>query len=297
MSAILDAAKPLADVLFSREATPQDLATPERRARLDQRLKALTGAILDPAVRGHYERDIRDRLYQALRSSGQGRGGLAQGRQLTRPGQGMPGQGMRHSAGPQHKRMGQGGSGRGGNKAWAQPLGASDSLRNSSLAIGTTVTVPQREALLLRAVVTHPWLIEENAENLATLTLTSDVLVKLKDAILSAYAREKTLDSEELRTHLNQRGFASTLVAIEQMATHRRDRFAEASADRDTVHAGWSNAYALHERTSGGRRSLEAAERAWHEDPSPEAFEQIVELQHRLVAQASDDAASNDASL
>ena len=285
MTGILDAAKPLSDVLFSREATPQDLATPERRARLEQRLRTLTTQIADGHVRGHYERDIRDRLYQAMRAAKQG---ASQGGKGNTPGSPF-----------QSKRAGGSGFARSGSgtKGVAFPPRPSDSLRNSSLAIGTTVTVPQREALLLRAFISHPWLIEEKAEALASLTLGSEPLVRLKDALLSAQACEKTLDSAELSSHLQQRGFASTLVAIEHMATHRRDRFAEVSSDRETVLAGWSNAYALHERTAGGRRSLEAAERAWHDDPSPQSYEQIAELQQRLQAVADDDPGGGEASI
>jgi DNA primase len=269
MAAILNAPRPLVDVLFERESSAQDLSTPERRAKLDQRLRDLTKIIADAGVRSHYERDIRDRLYQAQRAAAPGR---------NQAGPRSPGAPFQKRQGPQFKgKPGQG---------FVQPPQASSSLRNSALASGTTVTLPQREAILLRACIYHPWLIDERAEQLAVLTLTSAALVKLREELLLAHAAEKTLDREQLRSHLTQRGFASTLVAIEQMATHRRDRFAEASADRETVEGGWTDTCALHERMSGLRRSLELAERVWHEDASPEAFDQIVELQQRVAAEA-----------
>ena len=268
MGGILNAARPLVDVLFERESAAGDLSTPERRARLDQRLRELTKGILDPGVRGHYERDIRDRLYQALRA------------QRTEPSR-RPVGGTKAVRGPASQGQRGQQSGRLGQANAAQAH-ASSSLRNSALAASSTVTVPQREALLLRAAINHPWLIGERAEALADLPLTSQALLGLREALLSAHANEKTLDREELRSHLQQGGFASTLVAIEQMATHRRDRFAEVSADRETVEAGWMHAYALHERMLGLRRSLEAAEHAWHEDASLESLNTIVELQRRL---------------
>ncbi len=65
MDRVLAQARPLAEVLFEREWASGDWSTPERRARLEQQLHALTGQIADPSVRAHYERDIRQRLYAA----------------------------------------------------------------------------------------------------------------------------------------------------------------------------------------------------------------------------------------
>lgn len=281
MSSILKASRPLVDVLFERESSADDLSTPERRARLEQRLRELTAKIADPGVRGHYERDIRDRLFQAMRAAG----GAKSGGGRTYVGQAAPKSNRAPSA------RGKAGA------PWQQlagPAHASSSLRNSALVSSTTINVPQREALLLRAAINHPWLIEERAEAIAELPLTSQILADLRNAMLSAHASEKTLDSNELRYHLQRVGFASTLVAIEQMATHRRDRFAEASTDRKTVEDGWSHAYALHERQLGLRRSLDAAERAWHEDQSPDAERLVFELQQRLASESVPEPSSDE---
>ena len=269
MTGILKAARPLVDVLFERESALSDHSTPERRARLEQRLRELTRGIQDPGVRTHYERDIKDRLYRAMRPQ------AAAARRVT---------GQFTSQAPGKPRFQPGGRGPAGQRPGQPPLPAqaSSALRNSALAAASSVTLPQREALLLRAAVNHPWLIGERAEALADLPLTAEPLLKLREALLSAQASEKTLDSEVLRSHLHNGGFAGTLVAIEQIATHRRDRFAEVSADRETVEAGWTHAYALHMRVLGGRQSLDAAEHVWHEDPSIEAYHAIVELQLRL---------------
>ena len=278
MDGVLKAALPLVEVLFARETAMGDTSTPERKARLEQRLKELTSAIADLVVRGHYERDIRGRLFQVMRAEGSAKFGG--GTYVGNAGGGGPSK----SAWKGNPRGGGGGKWNG--KKEVGPAQASSSLRNSALAMGSTVTVPQREALLLRAAVNHPWLIEEQSEALAELPLTSPMLIKLREALLSAYASEKTLDSNELRSHLQSGGFASTLVAIELMATHRRDRFAEVSSDRNTVEDGWLHAYALHQRLSGLRRALEAAEQAWHDDPSSETFGTIVELQQRLALES-----------
>ena len=288
MEGILAAARPLADVLFERELAAGDIATPERRARLEQRLRDMTRTIADAGVRSHYERDIRDRLYKAMRPSANpdqrrtsqpARSGLQAPMRRGQPQNGRPGFARAALTGP------------------GVGVPSSEALRNSSMAIGASVTLPQREALLLRAAINQPWLIEERAETLAALSLTSEPLARLREALLSAQSSEKTLDSGELRSHLMDRGFASTLGAIEQLATHRLDRFAEVSSDRETVEAGWLHACALHEREQGLRRSLEAAERAWHDDQSAEAYDAILELQQRLASEAHHEPPSRGAAV
>ena len=139
-----------------------------------------------------------------------------------------------------------------------------------------------REALLLAAVLNHPWLAEDHAEALSGLELANPGLSKLRDAILSVQAQDNSLDREGLRTHLTGLGLGKVLDLVERSMTHKCDRFAEPQTERTEVEVGWRHALALHDRQVGLKRSLEAAERAWHEDHSEEAFARIRELQSQL---------------
>ncbi|MEM9198625.1 MAG: DNA primase [Pseudomonadota bacterium] len=65
MQSLLDAARPLIDLLWERETTRQPLDTPERRAAFDQTLRRLIGEIAHPGVRAHYTAELRARR-QAL---------------------------------------------------------------------------------------------------------------------------------------------------------------------------------------------------------------------------------------
>ena len=79
---VLAAARPLVDVLWSREAEAQPLDTPERRAGLERRLGELTRQITDETLRRYYGEELRARL-RGLRSTASGD---PQGRVPRQPG-------------------------------------------------------------------------------------------------------------------------------------------------------------------------------------------------------------------
>lgn len=290
MEAILKRARPLADVLFEREWAAGDWTTPERRARLEQQIRALVNQIADPRVRAHYERDMRQRLYEAwggvargtrLPQSGHGAtasrsaltGGLTSGpgnRTAARPG----GSGVRHSA----RRSGSLSSGNN-----VLNLSASDSLKCSALVAGEGVAPPYREALLLLTLINHPWLIEDEAEGLNRLTLTSEPSKRLMQALLSALALDIPLDRAQLRSQLDILGVGRVVELVERTITHRSDKFADPDADRAEVEAGWRHALAMHERHVDLRQSLAAAERDWQQDGNETALARICEIQRQIA--------------
>lgn len=59
MGAVLDQARPLIDLLWSRETAGQVFDSPERRAALDQRLAEAVARIPDEPTRRHYAEEIR----------------------------------------------------------------------------------------------------------------------------------------------------------------------------------------------------------------------------------------------
>ncbi len=66
--AILARTKALFDVMWERELASQPLSTPEQRAAMEQRLKALVGKIADGTVRSHYEQEARQTLWSLNRA-------------------------------------------------------------------------------------------------------------------------------------------------------------------------------------------------------------------------------------
>ena len=67
MRALIERAVPMARLLWERETAGQVFDSPERRAALDQRLRALLARIQDASLRGHYAdefRNLRRELFQ-----------------------------------------------------------------------------------------------------------------------------------------------------------------------------------------------------------------------------------------
>jgi DNA primase len=98
MRDMLANARPLVDLLWSRELEAEPLDTPERRAGFEARLMAAAGEIRHPGVRKAYERELRDRLYWHSRTPRQtpgaagGQPGPTQGKKGISPGPtGLPG--------------------------------------------------------------------------------------------------------------------------------------------------------------------------------------------------------------
>src|SRR5215211_3988098 len=75
---VISVARPLAEVIWSRENEGGSFATPERRAALEARIGELTNGIRDEVVRRYYRQDLTERLQRAFAPEG-GRGGYGRG--------------------------------------------------------------------------------------------------------------------------------------------------------------------------------------------------------------------------
>jgi DNA primase len=146
---------------------------------------------------------------------------------------------------------------------------------------GRLGALPTREALILKALVNHPWLIEEHAEQIAAIEFTAPALIGLKDALLAALAEEIPLDSVGLHNHFSDIGLSHVVALVERAITHKGDKFAEPEADQEAVETGWSHAVALHERQVGLRRDLVVAEQRWLEEQSEDAYQRLLEIKAR----------------
>ncbi len=287
MASVLDGARPLADVLFDRELASGDWTTPERRAQLELQTQALVAKIADERVRSQYEREMRSRLFNAWgaqqRKSRDGRDG---GR--GRYGGGAGARSTDWAARPRNnERWGGGKRGNGSQlRNFAGGEGAiapSQALKRSRLVSAGAAAPPARESLLLMALLNHPWLLDADCEEVSRLEFTSSALTKLRDAVLLAHSSDISLDRAGLRSQLERLNAGELVLMVERSMTHRCDKFAQPDSDANEVEAGWRHALDLHDRQLGLRKSLEAAERAWHEDGTEAALARICELQSELA--------------
>ncbi len=92
MRDMLAGARPLVDLLWSRELEAEPLDTPERKAAFEARLMDAVSQIRHPGVKKAYERELRDRHYWHFRGgrgpgqAGKGAAGTNRGRKGSSPG-------------------------------------------------------------------------------------------------------------------------------------------------------------------------------------------------------------------
>ncbi len=279
---ILQRAKPLADVLFDRSWHSGDWSTPERRAHLEAQLNAQVERIQDPAVRNHYSRDMRDRLFRSFRP---GAKKVDRSQTNSRNGRNAVPKGTSGIYGrrPDNQAVSMGRGNHGKNDRRTQFLahaGASDGVRGSAMV--TSTALPSRETLLIRTLLNHPWLVDIHAEDISQLELSAQPLQTLRDAILSAHACQNSLDRSGLRHQLTELRVENFVDLVERASTHRSDRFAEPDAASAEVETGWRHTLALH-RQQLLSQSLHAAEMSLTKDFSEEAWSNICQIKAELT--------------
>jgi DNA primase len=270
MTDVLTMARPLADVLWTRETEGGRFDTPERRAGLEARINELTNAIANETVRRHYRQEFWRRL-----------------RNLT-----ATGAGDRSARGPA-----QGGFGRSSADRWTHaqrgrrerpreaPLPAlSPRLLGSSIVRGSRSALQPREALILLVAFNHPWLLETQAEQLAELELNGDADM-LRRALLDITASrppDRNVDRATLREAVVARGCEAVLQRIEAAVTHAADWPAREGAAPEDVRQLWAHVLTLHRRNRTLNKELKEAERALGEELSERNFAWLQDVRAQL---------------
>ncbi|HWP24927.1 MAG TPA: DNA primase [Xanthobacteraceae bacterium] len=261
MAEILDAALPLAEMLWARETESGAFQTPERRAALEARIAAIIATIADDSVRKYYRRDMEARL-QRLLTPGLPGETAARDRRFDRPA-------LR------------------GAEKFRTPLRPSlaplsPRLPRSPIVRGRSA-IPPREALILIAVLNHPWLLDNHAEEFAELEFLHPGVDQLRRAILEI-AGHSEVDALALREALVGRGLNSALARIEAAITHASDWPARPGAAAEDVSQWWAHIVTLHRKQRTLHRELKDAERALGEDPTDANLSWLRDVQGRLSA-------------
>ncbi|MCK0209244.1 DNA primase [Starkeya koreensis] len=285
VDAVLQQARPLADVLWSREIESASVDTPERRAALEARIGEIVRVIADETVRKHYRAELMDRFRRlfapAIVNGEGGRRGEWQGGQ----GYGTKGFGTK-GFGAQGR--GGGFAARGGRRqAPGRPgagVPAGEAMRHSALVRGAASEIPRNEALLLFALINHPWLIDRCAEELAGLSFQNREAAELRRALIDAHMEGETEDATHLAARLEAQGFAPLAARLARAAIARHDWPAFADAAPADVELWWHQRMVLHRRGHALSSELKEAEKRLAEEPTEMNWARFLDVQSQLAA-------------
>ncbi len=259
---------PLIDVLWAREQARHPLDTPEQRASLEARLMESAQLIDHKSLRYHYMSTLRERL----RAKGH-RSGLTP---------------RRHDASSWRSRSlaSSGGERRPAAAAHRNAAPRTSSLLASQIVQPSAPSSAPREALLVMAIVRHPWLLDEHLEEIASVHLDDPGCNHLRNALLTLHQTEETLDNEKLLGHLSDAGYGAELERLYRACAHNADPHFASGANREHVLEGWQHVMMLHGK-AGVPRSLLEAESDYVSEPTSENFSKL-----RAVVQQVEIAAS-----
>jgi len=286
---VIAAARPLAEILWSREIESGAFATPERRAALERRIGELAQNIRDDVVRKYYRQDFADRLQRMFQPAQRDSRVFTQ-RQGGGFRQGRP---ERSSFGGRGER---GQRGQGANRdGWSPMSGggpyqvASPQLATSPILRGQRSAMSRREALMLKSLLNHPWLLHDHVEEIAALDLSHPDAQKLREAIIAAFSADHhhsgddEAQSERLRADLSRAGFSELVQRLERSITTQAVWGAQSGAAADDVLATWKQLIALHHQWNSLLRELKDAERALAEDANEHNFGWLRDVKLRLA--------------
>jgi DNA primase len=257
---VLSLARPLAEVLWTRETEAGRFDTPERRAGLEARLGQITAAIPD-RVRKYYRQDLEQRLRDLFAPAVDTYAGRREPRGRS------PQRGSRGRQPPVNN----------------LPV-ASARLSASSIVRGYRTALPAREALILLAVVNHPWLLESRAEELSELEFLHPDADRLRRALLDAGAGHAIAGPETLRQALAGGNIENILLRVEAAVTHAADWPVRPDTAAEDVQQWWAQVVTLHRKSRTLNRELKEAERALGDEPTEENLAWLRDVQNQLLA-------------
>src|SRR5680860_428824 len=191
-AACAGAARPLIDMLWTRETSAASLDTPERRAAFEARLETLLGQIGNARVKDHYAREVKNRMFALWRA---------------RPARDR-GPAPRNGARRLERRE-------------MTPL-------SSAYGFATIVTL---------ALVNHPWLLDQFAEEVASVEVHDKPLAVLLGDVTRAIFDDPNIDRARLVEKLLQGPHAKLLERLFRDSPFKRVAFLQPDTPREKVEA------------------------------------------------------------
>ena len=269
---VMNAALPLAQMIWNRETAQGIFETPEKRAELEARVRSVVALIRDESVRRHYEQDMRERLAGFFGSASRGSSG---NQRFDRAGGNQQRGGYSAASG-----------GRAGMPSGR--FGASPSLLNSSLMKKSgSARIPLREAALVVGIVNHPALLQRYFEEFCSMPVTSPGLGGMRQKVVDVLAMEadggEGIGREVIHAALKADGQGEFFERAEDQLKRNRVWQSLAEAAFEDAADGWKQAYTLHMRSHTLNRELKAAEQALAQDDSAENLERLLQIQAEIA--------------
>ncbi|MFI4988747.1 MAG: toprim domain-containing protein, partial [Alphaproteobacteria bacterium] len=245
---LLAAARPLVDLVWELEVASQPADTPERKARLKERIELTVRRIADDAVQRGYRQELWARFRQRFDAAPE-KGGFAR-REERRPGARGPGSWRKEPP--------------------AAGLGGPRDVRS--------LMMRHRQGLIA-AVVNHPGLLDEVGELFGALELPAGELDKLRQEIIKTWAPD--IDSGALKNHLMSSGYGGILDRVLTPEVYTAAPFANPALALAAAAKGWRHSYELLARRRA-RLEIDAAEREHAEQMSEESLTRLRALQRQV---------------
>jgi DNA primase len=178
-----------------------------------------------------------------------------------------------------------GNGGRNGKGSFPTVAARTGSLLSSKIVQASTPVSAPRETLLVGAMISHPWLLDEFLEEIAGLQLNDPDCRRLRDEALAVHQGEERLDNKSLLEHLSRAGYSAELDRVQRATAQGAGSHFAQDASREQVLEGWHHIMMLHSK-AGVPRSLQEAENDYLSDPTIENFSrlQAIVQSHEFAA-------------
>ena len=278
ISEVIGAARPLAHVLWMRETEAGGFDTPERRAAFEARIAEVTAAIGDDSVRKYYRQEFGDRLRQMFDAGDRpqarqkpGRRANSDWRMANRK------ENFRHA--PSRY-----------SPVAIRPLShgepyvvASAQLAASPVHRGHRAAIPLREALILQAVINHPWLLHDHLEELAGVEFRHAGAARVKSELIDIFAHGAASDGEAMIAELGRRGLTEVAARMSKAITTPSVWGAQSEAAPDDVLMTWKQLVALHRQWHSLIKELREAEQALGQETTEANYSWLQDVKGRLA--------------
>ncbi|HWJ74465.1 MAG TPA: DNA primase [Kaistia sp.] len=264
MADIIAGARPLVEMIWTRETEQGGFETPERRAAFEAKLRDIARSVGDETVRRHYEQALSERARAFF-------GGDA--REGPRRGGGQRQQSFRRSRGdgPADARYVP------TFRMQAPPISAALQQIRSRPVAGL------RETVLVMTMAHHPALIADHFDAFAHIELTNRDLDSLRSQILEIAAEDPHVGSGDLMQKLMDAGFGELVERLDRHLRLGGIWQAEAGAPEQDALDGWLQALTLHRKARTLHKELKDAEAALASEPSDANLAHLVDIQKQMA--------------